>query len=191
MNLYSSGQLPDNLLKLEMRFLQFWLPKWELAFSRVILGSAPSRRLRQKGERRAIKSMADCVDQCERSRIMARIRSHGNLTTELRFVRIMRKNKISRWRRKYRLHGRPDFVFAHQKLAVFVDGDFWHGNPRRFRMPKSNCAYWKNKILRNRARDRQVNRTLRSMGWQVVRFWESSLSNERAVVSKLNRCLSS
>jgi DNA mismatch endonuclease (patch repair protein) len=133
--------------------------------------------------------MTDVFDQGKRSRIMALIRSEGNHTTELRFLQILRKHKIRRWRRKYRLHGRPDFVFLHHRLAVFIDGDFWHGNPKKFRMPKSNCVYWKSKILRNRARDRRVNKTLRSMGWQVIRFWESSLRNEQAVIAKLNKSL--
>ncbi len=120
---------------------------------------------------------------------MAGIRSHGNRTTELRFARMLRKHKISKWRRQYKLHGRPDFVFAYCKLAVFIDGDFWHGNPKKFRMPKSNRLYWTQKIRRNRARDREVNKTLRNMGWQVIRFWESSLKNEEAIVAKLKLLL--
>jgi DNA mismatch endonuclease (patch repair protein) len=98
---------------------------------------------------------------------------------------MMRKYKITRWKRKSKLPGRPDFVFAHCRLAVFLDGDFWHGNPRTLRMPKSNREYWTRKIERNRARDREVNGILRKMGWRVARFWESSLRNEETTLSRL------
>jgi len=116
---------------------------------------------------------------------MARIRSRGNYSTELRFIQIMRRFGIAGWRRKSTLPGRPDFVFARQRVVVFIDGDFWHGNPRTYRLPKSNCEYWAAKIEGNRARDRAVNRELRRLGWRVVRFWESGLSHEEAVAGKL------
>jgi DNA mismatch endonuclease, patch repair protein len=129
--------------------------------------------------------MTDTLRPAQRSRIMSRIRSNGNYSTELRFIRMMREYNIAGWRRKSKLPGRPDFVFTRKKLVVFVDGDFWHGNPKKFRLPKSNCDYWRNKILRNRIRDREINMTLRKMGWKVVRFWESSLKDEEAVMAKL------
>src|SRR4051812_22801241 len=117
--------------------------------------------------------MTDCFKPEERSRIMSRIRSNGNNTTEIRFIRIMRNYKISGWRRGIRLPGRPDFVFAKYKVVVFIDGDFWHGNPKRFRLPKSNRYYWETKILGNKDRDLRVNRKLKRLGWCVLRFWES------------------
>jgi DNA mismatch endonuclease (patch repair protein) len=130
--------------------------------------------------------MTDCFKPKERSRIMSRIRSTGNYTTELRFMRMMREYKISGWRRGSKLPGRPDFLFPKQKLAVFIDGDFWHGNPRRYRLPKTNCDYWWAKIERNRKRDRTINRVLRKAGWKVLRIWESSLGDVEAVVGKLS-----
>jgi DNA mismatch endonuclease (patch repair protein) len=120
---------------------------------------------------------------------MARIRSTGNYTTELRFIEVMRNHKICGWRRGIKLPGRPDFVFAKRKVAVFIDGDFWHGNPKRFRLPKSNCQYWEQKILGNKERDRKINGELRRLGWRVVRFWESSLGDEEILVAKLKRLL--
>jgi DNA mismatch endonuclease, patch repair protein len=120
---------------------------------------------------------------------MGRIRSNGNYSTELRFLRIMRKYKISGWRRSHKLPGRPDFVFVRRKVAVFIDGDFWHGNPRRFRLPKSNRDYWERKILGNRSRDREINRILRKLGWRVIRFWESSLKDEEAIMARLKLLL--
>jgi len=70
------------------------------------------------------------------------------------------------------LPGKPDFVFPSSKLVVFVDGCFWHGCPNCYRRPRSNREYWDGKAKRNRARDREVNRALSSMGWRVMRFWE-------------------
>ena len=70
---------------------------------------------------------------------------------------------------------RPDFIFPKFKLAVFVDGCFWHGCPRHGTQPKGNRAFWKNKFARNRARDRLVNRALRAAHWRVVRIWECAL----------------
>ena len=107
--------------------------------------------------------MADCFNPRERSRIMSRIRSKGNYSTELQFIRVLREYKISGWRRGSKLPGRPDFLFPKQKLAVFIDGDFWHGNPKKYRLPKSNADYWEKKIESNRRRDRLVGRRLRKL----------------------------
>src|SRR5690349_10785846 len=125
--------------------------------------------------------MADTFSVELRSAVMGRIRSRGNAATELQFVRLLRKHRVRGWRRGSKLPGKPDFVFAKERVVVFIDGDFWHGNPRRFRLPKSNTAYWTKKILGNRRRDRIVNRTLRLAGWRVIRFWQSSLVQERTL----------
>lgn len=134
--------------------------------------------------------MTDMFTPKERSRIMARIRSRGNSATELRFIRLLRRFQIKGWRRGSKLAGHPDFVFHKHRVAIFIDGDFWHGNPRRFRVPKSNVEYWTSKILGNRRRDRAVNRALAGLGWRVVRFWQSSLQDGTKVVAKLGGILS-
>lgn len=133
--------------------------------------------------------MTDMFTPEERSRIMARIRSRGNSATELRFVRLLRIFKITGWRRGSKLPGRPDFVFYRHRVAVFVDGDFWHGNPKCFRVPKSNVEYWSSKISGNRRRDRAINRALAALGWRVVRFWQSSLQDGAKVMTKLSGIL--
>jgi DNA mismatch endonuclease, patch repair protein len=133
--------------------------------------------------------VTDCFEPEKRSRIMSRIRSNGNYTTEVRFIQMMRRYKIWGWRRRTKLPGRPDFVFTKRKVAVFIDGDFWHGNPKKFRIPKSNCDYWEKKIAGNRDRDRAVNKELKRLGWRVIRFWESSLMDEEAVIAKLTLLL--
>src|SRR5262245_20645110 len=120
---------------------------------------------------------------------MSRIRSRGNAATELRFIQILRNHKVTGWRRGTDLPGHPDFVFRKERVVVFVDGDFWHGNPRKFRLPKSNLSYWEQKILSNRRRDKRITRKLRNGGWIVVRFWQTSLKNEKIVIERLKRHL--
>jgi DNA mismatch endonuclease Vsr len=81
---------------------------------------------------------------------MSLIRSRGNRDTELRLITIMRAHGISGWRRHWSLFGKPDFVFPRLKLAVFVDGCFWHGCPLHATSPKTNAAFW----CKNEARQR-------------------------------------
>jgi DNA mismatch endonuclease Vsr len=97
----------------------------------------------------------------------------------------MRRFGIVGWRRGIKLPGKPDFVFRRARVVVFVDGDFWHGNPRCYRLPKSNVEYWKKKIEGNRARDKEITRTLKRLGWRVIRIWESALGDEEAVAARI------
>lgn len=71
-----------------------------------------------------------------------------------------------------RLRRRADIVFTRLRIAVFVDGCFWHGCPQHFVAPVANADYWKSKIDRNRARDRETTSQLTEAGWLVLRFWE-------------------
>ena len=143
---------------------------------------------------------------------MSRIRSAGNRDTELRLIAIFRAQRIVGWRRQqtirfnfqpstsnpersklsvgrraFSFRVRPDFVFRARKLTVFVDGCFWHGCPRHFSQPRNNAAFWRKKIAANRTRDRLVTRTLRQLGWKVVRVWEHELSrkNEGSLLRRL------
>lgn len=80
---------------------------------------------------------------------------------------------------RYRVSYRPlpglrrtaDIVFTRARIAVFIDGCFWHGCPSHYRAPGSNVAYWEEKIGRNRARDLKTSETLTAAGWTVLRFW--------------------
>jgi DNA mismatch endonuclease, patch repair protein len=67
---------------------------------------------------------------------------------------------------------RPDIVFTRRKVAVFVDGCFWHGCPQHGTQPKANAGYWSVKISENRDRDRRNTEDLERLGWRVVRIWE-------------------
>jgi len=117
----------------------------------------------------------------DRSTLMARVRSSGNSTTELRLASLLRKNKLVGWRRNYSLVGKPDFVFRREKIALFVDGCFWHGHGcGRNLTPKTNRTSWKNKITDNKDRDRRNNRALRNLGWTTIRVWECSLVKKQA-----------
>ncbi|HEX9596451.1 MAG TPA: very short patch repair endonuclease, partial [Anaerolineales bacterium] len=133
--------------------------------------------------------MADVFDLKKRSEVMAAIRSRGNRDTELKLAAIFRTHGISGWRRHQNLPGRPDFVFRRERLAVFVDGCFWHGCPIHGRKPDSNRDYWLPKLLRNQARDRAVSRELRRRGWTVLRFWEHDLRNAVRIASRCRRAL--
>ena len=124
-----------------------------------------------------------------RSRVMARVKSKGNVSTEMRLIDVLRENSVTGWRRGYPLFGKPDFTFPKKKVAVFVDGCFWHGHPQKCRMPNTNRAYWERKISRNKARDRLVTRTLDEMGWHVIRIWEDSI-NSPNTVNELRKALS-
>lgn len=120
---------------------------------------------------------------------MAAIRSRGNKATELKMVCILRAAHIIGWRRHQPIPGRPDFTFRRQRLAVFIDGCFWHGCRWHCRMPKSRGAYWTPKIDRNKARDRAVRSLLLDGGWRVLRIWEHSLRSPELVLAKLKAAL--
>ncbi|MCX5734950.1 MAG: very short patch repair endonuclease [candidate division NC10 bacterium] len=131
----------------------------------------------------------DTFSPAQRSWIMAQVRSSRNRTTEQSLVGVFRCHRMTGWRRNFCLFGKPDFVFPNHRLAIFVDGCFWHGHPTKCRLPKSNRDYWTKKILRNVTRDREVSRTLRKMGWRVLRIWEDSVMTAETI-GRLRKALS-
>lgn len=76
---------------------------------------------------------------------------------------------------------RADIVFPSARLAIFIDGCFWHGCPEHHRMPASNLEYWKGKLARNLARDKLVTDGLKRAGWTVLRLWEHVDAREAAI----------
>jgi DNA mismatch endonuclease (patch repair protein) len=109
---------------------------------------------------------------------MSKVRSRGNKSTELRLIALFRKNGIIGWKRSYSVKGNPDFVFLKKKVAIFVDGCFWHGHDCRNTRPKNNEEYWRKKRLRNMARDQKIADLFKTRGWTVLRIWECELRKE-------------
>ena len=135
--------------------------------------------------------MPDFLTKAKRSALMATIRSSGNVDTELQLLKFFRRHRIIGWRRNQPVFGKPDFVFPKLKLAVFVDGCFWHGCPKHGTQPKGNRTFWKNKFARNIARDRLVNHTLRRANWRVLRIWQHELTvkNESRLLRRIETAL--
>lgn len=84
---------------------------------------------------------------------MKTVRGRGNRSTEETLVGILRENNVKGWRRHYGVIGHPDFVFVRQRIAIFVDGCFWHGHNCRTLTPKQNGKYWRRKVARNKERE--------------------------------------
>jgi DNA mismatch endonuclease (patch repair protein) len=120
--------------------------------------------------------MSDVFTTTKRSEVMSKIRGCGNKGTELALMKLFRQHRVTGWRRNQKVFGKPDFVFRREKVAVFVDGCFWHGCPRHCKIPVGNRAFWEKKFAANKARDRRVNRELRKLRWRVVRIWEHDLA---------------
>jgi DNA mismatch endonuclease Vsr len=97
----------------------------------------------------------------------------------------MRAVIVARGLRGWTLHssqviGKPDFFFPAERVAVFVDGCFWHGCPLCGHLPKTNIGYWHKKLARNKARDIEVKQNLRKQKVSVLRFWECEVRNNIA-----------
>ena len=119
--------------------------------------------------------MADICGREERSDIMRKVHSTENKSTELKLLSVFRKNNISGWQRNYPVKGHPDFVFLDKKIAIFVDGCFWHGHDCRNTRPKDNEQYWEKKRERNIQHDKEITALFIKRGWAVVRIWECEL----------------
>ena len=157
--------------------------------------------------------MADVFTKRKRSEVMSRIRGRGNKDTELALARLLRAHGITGWRRHVEVRGRavlrrgpnskaaqqrrptfrvrPDFIFPKRKLAIFVDGCFWHACPIHATKPKNNAAFWLEKLAGNRHRDARVTRTLRRAGWRVLRLWEHELArkNELKLLRRIQKAV--
>jgi DNA mismatch endonuclease, patch repair protein len=120
---------------------------------------------------------------------MARVKGRGNKSTEIEMARALRRERVHGWRRHLKgLPGRPDFFFTRERVAVFVDGCFWHGCNRCLRLPKGNRAYWVEKIAGNQRRDARTRRQLQQRGIATVRVWEHKL-RDATWISRLKRLL--
>lgn len=129
--------------------------------------------------------MNDIYDKKKRSEVMSKIRSK-----DTRPELVLRK-KLWKMGLRYRINykkaiGKPDIVFINKKIAVFIDGDFWHGYLWKAKGKVPKKKYWYEKIKKNVERDEQINRTLKKEGWIVIRFWEHDiLKNAEKCVAKI------
>ena len=115
--------------------------------------------------------MPDTYPPEVRSRVMARVRGKDT-GPEMLLRRALWAAGVRGWRCHRRaVPGRPDLAFGPAKLAVFVDGGFWHGHPSKY-WPGRSGPYWDAKIARNQARDRKVDAELEELGWAVIRLWD-------------------
>jgi DNA mismatch endonuclease (patch repair protein) len=98
-------------------------------------------------------------------------------------------SKPETWNLKQPKSVRPDFIFRAQKVAIFVDGCFWHGCPEHFRRPQTRQKFWDAKITHNQTRDAEVTKALRKTGWRVLRLWEHDLvaKREKWLIARLRR----
>src|SRR5271156_6607209 len=108
---------------------------------------------------------------------MGQSKSRGSKSTEQKFRAHLIRSGVNGWKLGHRsgLVGSPDIVFDKARLAIFLDGCFWHGCRRCRSVPVANRAFWLTKITRNKTRDHQVRRALRAGGWRVMRVWEHEL----------------
>lgn len=124
---------------------------------------------------------------------MAAIRSKNNKSTEMRLRMALIRAGFNGWFLNYdKIKGKPDIFFPIKKVAVFVDGCYWHGCPKCGHIPKTRTTFWAAKLCRNTQRDRTLNRFLRTSGIKVFRFWEHELQSKFGldkVVRKLKRAI--
>ena len=120
--------------------------------------------------------MPDSLTGARRSELMARVRTRDT-APEVALRRALWANGIRGWRcHPKAVPGRPDFAWIGQRVAVFVDGAFWHGHPDYYW--GQSGKFWDEKIARNRKRDQQVNQALRTKAWTVVRIWDFEVERE-------------
>ncbi len=116
--------------------------------------------------------MTDIFTREKRSEIMRRVKN-SNTNIEI----LLRKELFKRgyrYRVKNKLFGKPDFVLVNKKIAIFCDGDFWHGKNYKNEKDRYN-KFWRDKILVNMKRDKIVNKELKKQGWEVLRFWKTDI----------------
>lgn len=122
--------------------------------------------------------MNDVFNERMRSNIMRAVKSKNPKSTELALIKLFKENHITGWRHSYNVKGHPDFVFLEKRIAIFVDGCFWHGHDCRNTRPADNSEYWAKKRARNMQHDKEITQLFERRGWTVIRIWECELSKK-------------
>ncbi len=128
--------------------------------------------------------MTDVLTRRQRSYCMSRIRAK-NTQPEIVLRKAISKAGIKGYRLNYRLLGKPDIVFSKRKIAIFIDGCFWHKCQKCFKKPATNKKFWLEKIDSNVKRDRFVSARLKKEGWKVLRIWEHELRKQKIFKKKI------
>jgi DNA mismatch endonuclease (patch repair protein) len=134
--------------------------------------------------------MTDVLTHEQRKLNMSRIRAK-NTGPEVKLRKLLYTGDIRGYRIHYKLPGKPDIVFVKKKIAIFIDGCFWHKCPEDFQEPETRKEFWMKKIHSNVERDKKVNEQLRNDGWKVIRIWEHEIKKDPdAVIEKIRNKLS-
>lgn len=112
-----------------------------------------------------------------RSRAMAAVKGKHNRSTEIQFRMALVRDGVTGWVTHANLQGKPDIYFPKARVAIFLDGCFWHGCARCGHIPKTNPLFWATKISRNKNRDRRNSQLVKKAGIRVIRIWEHSLND--------------
>ena len=126
--------------------------------------------------------LADVLTQRQRSYNMSQIKARHTKPEKL--LKLALASRGLRYSSGSRLPGKPDLVVVNARLAVFVDGCFWHQCPKHMTWPATNGRFWKTKILSNVARDQKVRRLLRRNNWRVARVWEHSIRTDAVACAR-------
>jgi DNA mismatch endonuclease (patch repair protein) len=121
--------------------------------------------------------MTDVHTQEQRTYNMSRIRGK-NTGPEVRLRKLVFAQGVRGYRIHYNLPGKPDIVFTKKKIAIFIDGCFWHKCPVCFQEPETRKEFWMKKIQSNTDRDKKVDEQLISDGWTIIRIWEHEIKKE-------------
>lgn len=121
--------------------------------------------------------MTDVLTPEQRKKNMSAIKGK-NTKPEIKIRKLLWENGIRGYRIHYDLPGKPDITFTKYKIAIFIDGCYWHKCPECFREPKTNTEFWMKKINGNVERDQKITKELEDSGWTVLRFWEHEVRKD-------------
>jgi DNA mismatch endonuclease, patch repair protein len=133
--------------------------------------------------------MTDVLTQEQRKFNMTRIKGK-NTGPEVKLRKLLFANGIRGYRIYYEIPGKPDIVFVKKKIAIFIDGCYWHKCPVCFQEPETRKEFWMKKIHSNVERDKKINDKLQKEGWNVIRIWEHEIRKKpEKIVSEIQELI--